>query len=81
MPEPALHTVADHGVAHGPADHETHLGRERRVAGGIDGVTGVDGARQQVHHEGLSATAASGSRDPPQVGTAGETVRRGKHGR
>jgi hypothetical protein len=63
-----LDTMADHGVAHGSADHEPDPGRLR-------GVT-----HHEMHDEGLGAGTPTGAGDAPQVTTTGESMRRRKHG-
>jgi hypothetical protein len=66
--ETALDTMADHGVAHGSADHEPDPGRS------------LDGRRHEVHDERVGAGTPTGAGDAPQVTTTGESMRRRKHG-
>jgi hypothetical protein len=68
VPEAALDTMADHGVAHGSADHEPDPGRPLRVA------------EHEVHDEVVGAGTPTGAGDAPQVTTSGESMRRRKHG-
>jgi hypothetical protein len=79
VPEPALDPMAEHGVPHGPADHEADA---RDVGGCGRRVTvGEKVGEQEVHHDGVAAAAASTPRDAAQVDAAGEAMRRREHGR
>jgi hypothetical protein len=66
--EAALDTMADHGVAHGSADHEPDPDRPLAVV------------PHEVHDEALGAGSPTGAGDAPQVTTSGESMRRRKHG-
>jgi hypothetical protein len=66
--ETTLDTMADHGVAHGSADHEPDPGRSLVVA------------QHEVHDNGGGTDAPTCAGDAPQVTTSGESMRRRKHG-
>lgn len=70
--EPALDPMAGHGVPDRAADHEAHPGRESaRTARVVD----------EMHHQGVAATAPAVARDTAQVGAAAEAMRLREHGR
>jgi hypothetical protein len=60
--------MADHGVAHGSADHEPDPGRP------------LVALHHEMHDEGVGAGTPTGAGDAPQVTTSGESMRRRKHG-